>query len=209
MLLKILQLKLSLNLLYILKDKKFFAWNGLHPVIINVSPDVPTGINPNTGKEEFIYASSGDKELWVALVEKAYAKLNGKKYKSKYKSIEGGYGTWGIEAVTGHEAKKFNPNRKSKEELVNIIQNALDEKRAITAGTRFKLKKSKERWVLRNGAEIYGLHEYYILKISMGDVKLHNPHNPDNIRTAYLGIDTFTIPMDDFLEYYNAVSLEI
>ncbi|CAA6802875.1 MAG: Peptidase C2 calpain [uncultured Sulfurovum sp.] len=188
------------------KDKKFFAWNGLHPVIINVSPDIPTEINRNTGKEEFVYASSGDKELWVALVEKAYAKLNGKKYKSKYKSIEGGYGTWGIEAVTGHEAKKFNPNRKSKEELVDIIQNALNEKRAITAATKFKLKKPNDRWVLSNKAEIYGLHEYYILEISMGDIKLHNPHKA---REIYLGVDTFTIPLDDFLEYYNAISLEV
>lgn len=190
------------------KDKKFLAWNGLHPVIINVSPDVPTVVNSYTGKEEFIYASSGDKELWVALVEKAYAKLNGKKHKSKYKAIEGGYGTWGIETITGHDAKKFNPNSKTKEELVNIIQSALDEKRAITAGTRFKLKKPKKRWVLSNGAELYGLHEYYVLEVTMRDIKLNNPHNPDNVRT-YTGADTFSIPLDDFLEYFNAVSLEI
>jgi len=188
------------------KDKKFLAWNGLHPVIINVSPDLPTMTNAMTKKEEFIYASSGDKELWVALVEKAYAKLNGKKDKSKYKKIEGGYGTEGIEAITGHDATKFNPNRKSKEELVDIIQTALNEKRAITAGTKLKLKKRKERWVLSNNAELYGLHEYYILAINAKDITLNNPHK---VIQNYIGADTFTISMDDFLEYFNAVSLEI
>lgn len=185
-----------------LRKKKFFNWSGLSPIIVNVTADLAVNSSHN-----LVYAKEGDSELWVALVEKAYAKLNGTEDKSAYQNIVGGFGNRGIETIVGHQASKFNPKRKKQEEWAKIIQDALVEDRAITAGTRFKLLNKNDRWVLANQVQLYGLHEYYVINIDLAgkEIELRNPHN----NTSYPGGNIFKIPFDDFLEYFNAVSVEI
>ena len=49
-----------------------------------------------------IFAQPNGKELWVALLEKAFAKFVG-----DYQGLDGGYPLWGLQALTGDEVSKW------------------------------------------------------------------------------------------------------
>jgi hypothetical protein len=56
----------------------------------------------NSGSTTPIFARPNGKELWVALLEKAFAKFVG-----DYSSLDGGYPLWGLQALTGDEVSKW------------------------------------------------------------------------------------------------------
>jgi len=56
----------------------------------------------NSGSTTPIFAQPNGKELWVALLEKAFAKFVG-----DYNALDGGYPLWGLQALTGDEVSKW------------------------------------------------------------------------------------------------------
>ncbi|BDS11488.1 C2 family cysteine protease [Aureispira anguillae] len=183
--------------LYIRK-KKFLNPSGLNPIIVNVSTELP--ISNKTDNP--IYARHGDNELWVSLVEKAFAKLNGTKYDSSYKKVEWGHGYEAIENITGHAASHFIPKKKTREDLIEIIQSALIDERPITAGTKPN-KKNNFNFKLDDNTELVPAHEYYIININNKEIELRNPHGND----TYIGGNIFTIDISNFISYFSIVSL--
>ena len=106
-----------------------------HKVI--VSPEFLVDKNGNP-----IYAGKGDAELWVMLLEKAFAILRGKERTDKkkkhgegYDILTGGWGEEGIEVLTGKEAMTLWIKDLSDEKIKETISSALKDKRPITTGT--------------------------------------------------------------------------
>ena len=56
----------------------------------------------NCGSTTPIFARPNGKELWVALLEKAFAKFAG-----DYNALDGGYPLWGLQALTGDEVSAW------------------------------------------------------------------------------------------------------
>ena len=61
-------------------------------VTVAVDDSIPVERGTNTP----IFAKPNGKELWVALLEKAFAKFVG-----NYSALDGGYPLWGLQALTG------------------------------------------------------------------------------------------------------------
>lgn len=56
----------------------------------------------HAGKDTPIFAKPNGKELWVGLLEKAFAKFVG-----NYQKLDGGFAIWGLQAMTGDEVANW------------------------------------------------------------------------------------------------------
>ncbi len=118
------------------------------------------------------YGKGSDRsELWVGILEKAYAQ-----YKGGYEAIgNGGSAGEVMAALTGRmdEYRSISP-RTSSESLFEQIRRALDEKRTVAAGTH-----GKDQSALYAGTGIYAWHAYSIHGVSEENgvkyVHLRNP----------------------------------
>ena len=165
--------------LYSKKDKL-----SLTPTVVKVKPQFP--INPDGTPA---YAGKGDNEMWVMIMEKAYAKLNG-----DYESIgQGGYTEDGLEAVTGKEASDYTPDTYKEKDLVTLIQKALSDKKPMTAGTRGG---GEEPFKSKSGCTVYKGHAYTVSSVDAARIKLQNPW----------GYDHVDITIKEFQEYYDVLS---
>ncbi len=165
--------------LYSKKDKL-----SLTPTIVKVKPQFPVDA---AGKP--VYAGAGDKEVWVMIMEKAYAKLNG-----TYNDIgEGGYIEEGLEAITGKEAANYWLSEYKDKDLVALIQKTLADKKPITAATKGG---GEEPFKSKSGCTVYKGHAYSITSVDATRIKLQNPW----------GFDHVDITIGEFKEYYDILS---
>ena len=156
---------------------------------IRVSADLPV----EGGRLAF--AQGGDTharetELWVALYEKAFAKLAG-----SYANIEGGRGHEAMEAITGKESASHSPTRKSLE----TIDRALRKGDAVTAGTLPRMFALDDR--LFNDGTLVASHEYYVVGVdrNKGTVTVRNPFGWQFGPT--------TLAIEDFIRCFGRVSI--
>lgn len=171
---------------------------------------------PNLGKP--IYAGSGDKEMWVMLLEKAYAILRGKeKYWDKrvqgkdpgYNSLEGGWGEEGIEVLTGKEASTLWIKDLSDAVIKSTITDALKDKRPITTGTipgPEEGKKAGKKQVAAQNLRIILAHEYFVLKFDGTNITLQNPWNDEQVDGD--GRGDITLSFDDYKKYYRNICVQ-
>jgi hypothetical protein len=73
-------------------------------VILHIDDYIPVGAKSG----QPVFSSPKGNELWVMLMEKAIAKLNG-----SYSNIEGGYPLYAMRAITGDEVNSFSRDRAS------------------------------------------------------------------------------------------------
>jgi calpain-15 len=89
-------------------------WDGLRHKFVRISVDDRFPCSPlkkngtQGGKPLFTNPNGG--EIWVCLLEKAFAKLSG-----SYANIEGGHVLWALEAMTGDSVLSYSVNAKSGE----------------------------------------------------------------------------------------------
>ena len=144
------------------------AWFGkdLQPTTVKVTPSFPYN-----EKGKAAYAGAGDAgvkgpELWVMLIEKAWAIAKG-----GYDELdEGGFGSEAMEGLTGKSSAKDDTDDYSEAELAVKLANALKEKRAITTSTPGS-KKSMDKY------GIVGDHEYSVIAVDVAamEIRLQNP----------------------------------
>ncbi|MCH2043820.1 MAG: C2 family cysteine protease [Saprospiraceae bacterium] len=157
---------------------------ALEPSIINVKPDFVTDKEGNT-----IYAHEGDKELWVMLLEKAYAKMNG-----GYDDIgEGGFTEAGLEAITGEDVTVYMLYRYTAGEAFELLKKGLGAKKAITAATKGK---GEQELLLEDHTVLYQGHSYSVEAVAGKNIKLRNPW----------GFDHATVTHEQFKEYFDHFS---
>lgn len=166
---------------------------------IRVDDDLPSsgaGYSPK-------YAKARDsKELWVSILEKAYASLNG-----GYEKIgNGGFSTDVMTAVTGvrstYEATKYaNANK-----LFDLIQTGAELKTPMTAGTW-----GKDANVDYNGTGVYAFHNYSLLgAVEEGGVKyvqLRNPWGSSEHGNDGKNDGIFKMKMEDFMRLYQGINI--
>lgn len=143
-------------------------------------------------KGKAAYAGEGDKEVWVQVIEKAYAQALG-----HYDAIaEGGEAQETFEVFTGKKATKGKIQEKEKEELENILKEALKNKKAITLSSIILPNKQKDQKLDKN-QKVVTNHVYYLTAIESGILQLQNP----------LGKDHLAIDWTIVNEYFNCYTI--
>jgi hypothetical protein len=106
---------------------------------------------PVTKGCEPLFAKPNDRELWVLLLEKAFAKLLG-----SYHKLDGGYSLWGLQALTGDEVSNWRLEKggswgeyeiRYKDSLseINFYKRIIDGKHSTTSGSAEFFEKL-EQW---------------------------------------------------------------
>ena len=192
-----------------IKEDRFFDFmedRTPHKVIVTPEFLVDSSGNP-------LYAKGGDSELWVMLLEKAFAILRGeertdkkKKFGEGYDVLTGGWGEEGMEVLTGKEADTLWIKDMSDEEIEKTITSALKDKRPITTGTipgPDEGKKATKKQVAAGGLNIVLGHEYFVIEYKSGKLKLRNPHNSDS-----KGGREITLELADYKKYYRNICVQ-
>jgi hypothetical protein len=135
-----------------------------------------------TVKNEFVhyndkaaYAGSGDGELWVQVVEKAYAQALG-----HYEAIaEGGEAAETFEVLTGKQVTKGKLSNLTQEEFRTMIIDAFAKKRPITISS--VILADGQQYIKVDDQAIYTNHVYYLNKVKAEFVHLNNPQGSNHL----------------------------
>jgi len=133
------------------------------------------------------YANGGDRdgewnqELWVKLMEKAYAKMHG-----GYGKIHGGWDEDALGALTGQEFERknihgglFGIGKMSEADVKKNIKDAVSAGEPVNASTKKqgKIDKADKAAGITFAADndIVGRHSYAVMEASDSKIKLRNP----------------------------------
>lgn len=136
---------------------------------------------------------------WVAIYEKAFAQKNG-----GYKQIEGGYGSTGMEALTGRSSAKVSPDLLTPD----VLQQQLAHGKPLTAGTGSH--HSGFLWLHEDeyfdDHKLVTKHEYTVTSVNTGTspptVTVRNPWGDTGAVP-----ETVTMSWDEFRDHFDEVSL--
>lgn len=176
----------------------------LKPVDIVVDGKLP--VDPKTGEPVFSHparGADGTPELWVPLMEKAYAK-----YYGSYSATQVGLGANAMEMLTGVHSQVKDPSNLEIEQLAK----AMNDKQGIVATTypetvyRAKTALNPSRWHAENlfqskdpSARIYSAHAYSVMSVDVQNktVTLANPWGAGR---------EVTLPYDQFKAHFVSVA---
>lgn len=122
--------------------------------------------------------SSGNQELWVKLIEKAYGKMNG-----GFQKINGGWSEVALEALTGKEYSEtgfqsglFGIGGQNTDDMKKAIKEAMTAGGGITCSTKSQKKVDKEddKDFAKNN-DIVGGHAYSIVSADDTNIRVRNP----------------------------------
>ncbi len=132
------------------------------------------------------YAKQGDNELWVMLIEKAYAQEMG-----GYANIEEGSPAEALAVLTGIKPTETGSDSK---DLVEQLKTANDNNTAVVAGTKdeadftgtkYKVEKISNSSIVRldSGEKLFPTHAYTVLEYDEAGskIKVRNPHGNKTI----------------------------
>lgn len=174
------------NLIYKIFKTKKVSENGLYEIaffldgewrMVIVDDYIP--INKETGNCAF--AKPNGNELWVLILEKAWAKVNG-----GYLNIIGGFASEPLATMTGFSKRRVDTEEKTEQELWNIIKEADDNDNIMCCAT----KNNQEC----EDVNLVTLHAYTLImakatKLSDGSeiklLKIRNPHGSKEWKGDY------------------------
>ncbi|MDO8519327.1 MAG: C2 family cysteine protease [Deltaproteobacteria bacterium] len=167
------------------------------PIYVRVDGDIP-----QTRWGTPIYGTSTDSgELWVSIMEKAYAKLQ-----LGYHQInKGGYPEEALRVLTGIGTKVKFILDDHPDKIYSILKKSLGKGRSVVASTYGANKKFE-----RNG--VIGHHAYTVLRVyeknGMKYVELRNPwgHKEWNGSADGANDGTFSMPIAEFQKYFSKIS---
>lgn len=144
---------------------------------------------PISSKGKAAFAKEGDvgpqgPELWVMLIEKAYAIHMG-----GYSKIEGGSPGKAMELITGNGHSDYETNRFSDKQIGSMIHRALKHKLPVTAYTPDFKHKDKAFKQDADKLGIIGNHAYSPsdVNISAGTIDLQNPWGQAHVNGLSIG----------------------
>jgi hypothetical protein len=174
----------------------FLSWSR-SPTVIKVKPEFPKKADGTPA-----YAKAGDNELWVMLLEKAYAQ-----YEGSYGDIHGGYTEKGIGVLTGENATSYDVSDYTDKEILETFADAIKKKQPIVADSKKIGKKDKEKSKLAKGLNIIGGHSYPVKGVSGNNISLQNPWTNVNTGNASDNYD-ITLSVSDFKKYFNDFNIK-
>lgn len=172
-----------------LYERGGFLYMGRTPTVVNVFPKT---LESSDGRTT---VGLGDGELWVLLVERAYATLNG-----GYDEIEGGHADDALEVITGQEATTTRLSSKTDAELITFVQGRLDANKALTTSS-IDADDGSKKSIAAGSAHVVTGHAYYILSISTTGITLRNPHN-----NSLPGGREITLSFADYRKFFYKIS---
>lgn len=174
-------------------------WNtGGDTTVVKVDGKMP--VDQSSGQIAYGHSPGDGKnnELWVTLIEKAYAK-----YQGSYDSI--GHGGWSQDAfntLDGWRSDTFNPGDTSREDGIKALLEAQKNNWPVTADVLGQDPQELDRLNLVNN------HSYTILDVKPdGSVMLRNPWGVHHPGTANDNDPPTYISYDDFMKYYRNVTI--
>ncbi|MBS1152513.1 MAG: peptidase calpain [Myxococcaceae bacterium] len=184
-------------------DVRFFESNGygrpMKEVKVTVDGDMPMLAGASVGK----YAKGRDKsELWVGVLEKAYAQ-----WKGGYEAVgNGGRSTEVFTAITGKSTSQSMTSYTPADQLFTSIQTATAAHKPVTAGTH-----GKDSGVDYNGTGVYAWHAYSVMgAVEEGGqkyVQLRNPWGSSEHGSDGKDDGMFKMKLEDFTKLYSNVSI--
>lgn len=168
------------------------------PQVITVNDRFPVGDKPPRAHE------TGDKEgkkeeLWVMLIEKAYAV-----YLGSYQELKGGHSYKAMEALTGNKASRHRINKIRN--ISRFIRNKLNSNTILIASSsKSKIRERSSEDGIAD-TEKFGSfnllqtenHAYVIKRIESGKVKLYNPHGRNHPKL---------IPFKEFKNLFSRIQV--
>lgn len=183
-------------------DVRFFEAQGysgpMKAVTITIDGDLPTN-----GTQSTKYAKARDgKELWPALIEKAYAS-----WKGGYEAIgNGGIAGDVTQALSGKRAGYTNTKFANGDAVFRQIQEGAKSHRPMAAGTH-----GKDSGVDYTGSGVYAWHMYTVLgAVEEGGAKyvqLRNPWGSSEHGSDGKNDGIFKMEMSTFLKLYQGVTV--
>ncbi len=136
------------------------------------------------------YAQLGNnKELWVMILEKAFAQYSG-----GYKKISGGYPGKAMETLSGGKSKSYLTFFRKEEKIIELIKDALDNNKAVTASSKHGNEKKATKAGIVTG------HAYTVKSInkSKKTITLYNPWGTKHVND---------LPISDFKKFYRSFQI--
>jgi hypothetical protein len=125
---------------------------------------------------KLVYAGKGDGELWVMILEKAYAQAMG-----GFDNIDFGFSNEAMAALTNKTPQNYSFDKIEEEKLLEILQAAIDNKNPATISSKGKGEKKeyldKKRFVVSG-------HLYSLEKIEKDQIYLQNPWGTDHLQVS-------------------------
>lgn len=176
--------------------KHFISWSRT-PTVIKVKPEFPKKADGTPA-----YAKIGDNELWVMLLEKAYAQ-----HKGSYGKIDGGYVEKGMGVLTGENATSYKISKYTEKEILETFADAIKNNQPIAVDSKKIGKKNKEKSKLAKGLNIIGGHSYPVKGVSGNNISLQNPWTNVNTGNASDNYD-ITLSVSDLKKYFNDFNIK-
>lgn len=152
------------------------------------------------------YARPGDqdakdgKELWVMLIEKAWAKLKG-----GYEEIRGSKVRMksedAMEALTGNKTTSIYTSSKDDATLLELLARAADKGLPMTAGVYTQERFDQETLQKMRSQGVHANHAYAVVNVdrAKGTIELYNPWGKETKRPV--------LEMAEFKKYYQTVHI--
>ncbi|HEY3452567.1 MAG TPA: C2 family cysteine protease [Myxococcales bacterium] len=170
----------------------------MKPNYVRVDGDIPSSYGGRS-----TYAKSRDsKEMWVTLLEKAYAS-----FKGGYEAIgNGGYPTEVMTAITGSSSSYYATKTNTADQLFDLIQLGSEMKTPMTALTYGEDKKD-----MYTGTGVYAWHNYSVLGATVENgekfVQLRNPWGSSEPGNDGKNDGIFKMKLADFAKLYMGLNV--